>query len=396
MTINWPFPSSYPAGLDTYADLTDNVDMVIANHPNSLSSAIEALQNKLGITNAPVVGVGGVSFDTAGKAANPGGVGEPTIWVDNTNPAAFVLKYTDNAGATIELGAGGGSALTDWTDAEAYTENQEVIYLNLRFRARSDHTSSASFFTDLDKWTCVSGEGLIVNQAAHGFIAGQVIYVSTGVWALAQANALSTLSDPPSLIIGVNTDYFLVAMDGLVTLTGHGLTVNSVYYLSPTTPGLLTSTKPVSTAFYLNPILIVRDVNTVIVVNDRPGPVVASPGSIVWNGTTATATPTEIFLGGIVGTRYSLSTNHTVYFNLTCVARDDINNDSKVWDVKAVSSVDSFGNAAIVGTPSYSVVAASAGAAAWSLAATVNDPDDTFRLTVTGAAGVTIQWVVSN
>ena len=119
------------------------------------------------------------------------------------------------------------------------------------------------------------------------------------------------------------------------------------------------------------------------------------PGAIVWSGTTASASPTEIFLGGIASTRYSLTTNGTAYFNLTCVARDNTNNDSKVWDVKAVAAVDSAGNAAIVGTPSYTVIAASAGASGWTLAATVNDPDNTFRLTVTGG-GVTIQWVVSN
>ena len=119
------------------------------------------------------------------------------------------------------------------------------------------------------------------------------------------------------------------------------------------------------------------------------------PGAIVWSGTTATASPTEIFLGGIASTRYSLTTNGTAYFNLTCVARDNVNNDSKVWDVKAVAAVDSTGAAELVAAPTYTVVAASAGAAGWSLAATVNDPDNTFRLTVTGG-GVTIQWVVSN
>lgn len=113
MTIIWG-PSGYPTTLDTFFTtftLTDNVDEVIANHPNTLGVAIVALQNKLGIDGNPVTGLGGASFTA--KTSNPGSVGVPTIWVDSSGGPNYDIKFTDELGTTTSLLGGGASTLQD-------------------------------------------------------------------------------------------------------------------------------------------------------------------------------------------------------------------------------------------------------------------------------------------
>jgi len=107
LTTNWPYPSSYPTALDDFTTaLIDNVDEVIANHPNSLASAVMALQQKVNLDNEPIQNVGGVQFDPIGRASNPASPGDPCVWVDNSGGPGFDLKYTDDAGTTITLGIG--------------------------------------------------------------------------------------------------------------------------------------------------------------------------------------------------------------------------------------------------------------------------------------------------
>jgi hypothetical protein len=102
MTTTWPI-STYPLALDTFTPaLLDGVDEVLANHQNVPAQALVAVQTKLGIDGSPVTGLGGVSFDPAGKAAFPGAAGSPTIWVNNAAPS-FALMYTDELGSDFTL-----------------------------------------------------------------------------------------------------------------------------------------------------------------------------------------------------------------------------------------------------------------------------------------------------
>lgn len=48
MTVTWTTPG-FPVSEDTYASLTDGVDEVVANHPNTLASAIGKINDKIGI-----------------------------------------------------------------------------------------------------------------------------------------------------------------------------------------------------------------------------------------------------------------------------------------------------------------------------------------------------------
>ena len=105
VVLNWNV-TTFPAVLDLWANQVDLVNDVMASHPNSLATAVYAIEAKLGIDNDIVSNVGGIQFYPAGVAANPGGVGEPTVWTDNSGGPGFPLQYTDDLGNTYNLSQG--------------------------------------------------------------------------------------------------------------------------------------------------------------------------------------------------------------------------------------------------------------------------------------------------
>jgi len=209
-------------------------------------------------------------------AGAPSGSTPGNVYINSSTGDLYLRRVPSVSWAVV---SGGGSDVSDWATTTTYRIRQEVLYVGLRFRCSSAHTSSGSFFTDLNRWECVSNEGTIVNQNAHGFSTQDVIYQASGTWAKADASDGSKLSDPPTLVAGSNTNYFLMVQDGTVTVTGHGLTVDQVYFLDASTPGLLTLTEPVTVGLYSNPILKVRDTNTLTVVPYRPAEAALAGGA---------------------------------------------------------------------------------------------------------------------
>lgn len=114
-------PITYPVSLDTFSPVqVDNVDQVIANHPNSLAEAVIAIETKLNLDNLPILGVGGLQFDSTGSASNPGAAGEPTLWIDRSTPVK--LWYTDESAndydilrVRFDLTVAGGTEVTTGT-----------------------------------------------------------------------------------------------------------------------------------------------------------------------------------------------------------------------------------------------------------------------------------------
>jgi hypothetical protein len=106
----WNYPSKYPAQLDFPSSgwpgggpQINNVDIVWAEHPNSLASAISTLQLKLGIDNNPAVGLGGCQFDPLGHSVDPSPSGVPCIWIDTDTDPAGVPTYTDINDVSYDL-----------------------------------------------------------------------------------------------------------------------------------------------------------------------------------------------------------------------------------------------------------------------------------------------------
>ncbi len=83
-----------------------------------------------------------------------------------------------------------------------------------------------------------------VTQAAHGFVAKDQIRWTAGAWTKAQGNSIAGCTDVWT-VISTTTNTFVAVKSGRVTITGHGLTTNTLYYLSSSSAGALTATKPV-------------------------------------------------------------------------------------------------------------------------------------------------------
>lgn len=93
----------------------------------------------------------------------------------------------------------------------------------------------------------------LVTQAAHGFVAGDVLYDNNGTFAKAKADAIGT-SYVAGIVESAATDTFMLVSGGPVTLSG--LTPVSQYYLSAATAGAITTTKPSGSGQFVVPILV--------------------------------------------------------------------------------------------------------------------------------------------
>ncbi len=94
-----------------------------------------------------------------------------------------------------------------------------------------------------------------IHQVAHGFVAGQWVYLNGAVYTLAIATAAATAE-----VVGVvarvdGVDDFVLQYDGIITGLG-GLAAGTVYYLSTAVAGNLQNTAPVVLGQISKPLLI--------------------------------------------------------------------------------------------------------------------------------------------
>jgi hypothetical protein len=119
----------------------------------------------------------------------------------------------------------------------------------------------------------------------------------------------------------------------------------------------------------------------------------------IWSETTADATPTEMFVNGVAGTRVIIEPSSVTAFDILVTAyAAPPTSKGKTWKIECAAFRDNAGNSSLVDIPVVTIVSqtdlsgSGAGTDLWDIAATVNDPDETLRLTATGEAGTTIIW----
>ena len=108
-----------------------------------------------------------------------------------------------------------------------------------------------------------------VVQGAHGFAVKDVVRLSGGTWVKAQADSLANAREVGIVSEVVDASTFRVVSHGYVTgLTG--LTAGSVYYLSASTAGLLTTTEPTGFGQVSVPVFIADTTTSGFVMSQRP------------------------------------------------------------------------------------------------------------------------------
>lgn len=94
-----------------------------------------------------------------------------------------------------------------------------------------------------------------VNQTGHGLAVGDIVRISGGVYVKAQADSLANANAVGMVQTVTDANNFRVASDGYIT--GISFSPNStLFYLSPTTAGALTSTKPTTVGQVVKPLYV--------------------------------------------------------------------------------------------------------------------------------------------
>jgi len=136
-----------------------------------------------------------------------------------------------------------------------------------------DHTSeieALSSSTDV-KFSSLSAENLkiSINQSTHGFSVGNLLYLNSSTY----TKAIATSSES-SEIIGIvldviDADNFVMCLPGSRITGLTGLTAGSIYYLSDTTAGEMTTSEPTTFGYISKPVLIADSTTSGIFVNYR-------------------------------------------------------------------------------------------------------------------------------
>lgn len=115
---------------------------------------------------------------------------------------------------------------------------------------------------------------LNVNQAAHNFSIGNLLYYTGSGLALAQADSASTLA--VGIVVTVtDVDNFVFVLFGQASVgailddDSNGLTGGVIYYLSETIAGSFTPIAPTGVSNYVQPVFEVTETNSVIIVNPK-------------------------------------------------------------------------------------------------------------------------------
>lgn len=97
-----------------------------------------------------------------------------------------------------------------------------------------------------------------VNDTAHGFSVGDVVRVSgTNTYSKAQANSASATKAVGIVVEVIDADNFVYCSAGEITVGVPSGAANTVYYLSPSSAGAISSTEPSTLGNYIMPLLTV-------------------------------------------------------------------------------------------------------------------------------------------
>lgn len=204
------------------------------------------------------------------------------IYLGNTHTISFLPSLTANRVCTIPdadcvLVVPGSAGAHQW--ATGVNASGVITYSRPSFADLSGNisvsqmnsgtnASTSTFWRGDGTWVKSAATALDVNQTSHGFSVGQAIYYNGTTWALAKANAASTLGLGIVSAVADAND-FTVAFAGSISGLA-GLTAGQYYYVSDSVAGALTSTEPSAAGSYSNPILFALSTTSGIVLPFRP------------------------------------------------------------------------------------------------------------------------------
>lgn len=108
-----------------------------------------------------------------------------------------------------------------------------------------------------------------VTQAGHGFAVGDWLYRDSGTYALAKADNATTTEEVGLVVEVIDADNFMLQQSGFVDGLLAGLTDSTLYWLSPSSAGDMTATKPTDPTHYTKPLFVATDTDSGWILSHR-------------------------------------------------------------------------------------------------------------------------------
>lgn len=215
----------------------------------------------------------------------PTGLSTATVLRLSSDASRNITGLTGGAaGRVVVLHNVGSNAIVLKDDTTSTAANRFALTADINMTA--DSVAVLQYDATSERWRAVSGGGgggsaltLAVNQSAHGFVVGDVLYHNGTIYAKADADAASTAEVVGIVSVVAGTDDFTLHMGGAIT-TLSGLTAGTVYFLSGTA-GAYTSTEPSTVGQISKPLMVAYSTTAAFFVNMR--------GSTVGNATSSFA-----------------------------------------------------------------------------------------------------------
>lgn len=218
--------------------------------------------------------------------------------VDNTsdatkNAAAVTLTNKTLTSPTINSGAVNTATITDspvvfatagassaqLQTPQVTTTEKNALVTPATGRVVFDTTLGSLFVYNGATWTPAGGGAALkstITQASHGFVTadlGTPLYLVGTVYTKAKADAANTAEVVALLDSIVDANTISVTMSGEVTVntavSGGAMVAGTVYYVSPTTAGLITATEPSVIGQVSKPVGVAKSTTVLVVISMR-------------------------------------------------------------------------------------------------------------------------------
>lgn len=252
------------------------------------------------------------------------------------------LKLNPAGNAVVNTLQSGAVTLTSYEDFTAITTPANPSSGKLRAYAKSDNKLYTLNSSGIEQAVGSGGSIVLINKASHGFVAADVgcpVYINaSGDYVRACADLASTAEVAGLINRIVDSSNFEVCLGGEVSSVGANasgaMTVGEMYFLSPTTPGALTSTEPTTVGHISKPIGIARTSSAIEFFNMRGitvgGVNARSQVILANNATTNTQNVSSYDAGKMTGWVYIDGTTKYRFYIEIQFSRNGANSDFNV------------------------------------------------------------------
>lgn len=222
----------------------------------------------------------------------------PDDYSAGTNERVWrLLTVTGSVAAHVSTHAPGGADPIPWTTAHgkgttgarpaAAAGNAGYLYYNETTSTMQRSTGAA--WVDVGE---TANASLAVNQAGHGFVVQRAVRLSGSTWIKAQADSEANAEAVGIVTAVADADNFTVTFGGY-SAAFSGLTAGSVYFLSASSSGVLTTTEPTTAGEVSKPMLVAISATAGVIANMRGVLLTAGPSisvQVACSDTTSTIT----------------------------------------------------------------------------------------------------------